>query len=120
MILNIRFSVHEPAAVEAQLFPCDTPFTNESIVLGNATVTSPAIACLLWKFLSLKMTVGMISCPRDTSSSSRCRADLILQDHARSQFLDPALSNLRLFGVGVQGHQSLEKLRAKFRFRMDG
>ena len=86
--------------------------------MGIATVISAAIAPLPWKFLSLKMTVGVISCPRDISSPGRRRADLLLPDHARNQFFNPALSYLGLFGVGVKGHQRLEKLGMKFRLRI--
>ncbi len=64
----LREGTHGPG----QLFPREAPFTKESVVLGIATVISPAIARLLWKFLSLKMTVGVISCPREISSPPVC------------------------------------------------
>src|SRR5215470_13379332 len=58
----------------------EAPFTNVRVDFGVDTANLPAMACLAYKFLSLKMTVGVISCPRETSSppaverSSCCRS----------------------------------------------
>jgi hypothetical protein len=55
------------SSLEAWLAPYGTPFTKVSVVVGRETDTSLPIAWVTWKFLSLKMTVGVTSCPFDTS-----------------------------------------------------
>ncbi|MGA8442250.1 MAG: hypothetical protein WB762_31475 [Candidatus Sulfotelmatobacter sp.] len=39
----------------------EAPFVKESVVVDMETLTVPAIALRAWKFLSLKMTVGVAS-----------------------------------------------------------
>ena len=81
--------------------------------MGVETVTSPPVRWRAWKFLSLRMSGGVTSWPLEMSNIPSLVRDLLLNDHAGRKEFDAALSYLAFFGVRIQFHQGVKKLRAE-------